>query len=166
MQGHCEQAISHVKQGYALLDQYANDPKSRPCEMKAFAVELDRLCLMTQRLQRQSEALLAKEYHTVGEDFGVGDAPKPAYFETLQNARISLEKMLNRLSIFFLDLYLNEDFYNMVRDSPDDCISQTAWLKAWEQAFSQLLVRKQVELTPSERQVAMVLKAHHLVCEI
>ena len=67
MQGHCEQATSHVKQGCALLDQYANDPKSRPCEMKAFAVELDRLCLMTQRLQKQFKALLAKEYHTVGE---------------------------------------------------------------------------------------------------
>jgi hypothetical protein len=166
MQGRCEQAISHVKQGYALLDQYTTDQKSRPCETEIFAAELDQLCLMMRRLQTQSEGLLAQEHHTVGGDCGVKDVPKPAYFETLQDARISLEKVINRLSIFFLDLDLNDEFYNMVRDSPDNCISQTAWLKAWEQAFSQLLARKQVKLTPSERWSAMVLKAHHLVCVI
>jgi hypothetical protein len=166
MQGHCDQAISHANQGYALLKQHATDPRSRPCEMRAFAAELEQLCLMMQRLQTQTKGLLGKEYHTVGEDVGVGAAPKPAYFATLQDARISLETMVNHLSIFFLDLDLNDDFYDMVRASPDNCLSQTAWLEAWEHAFSQLLTRKQAELTPSERRGAMVLKAHHLVCEI
>jgi hypothetical protein len=166
MQGHCEQAIDHAKQGYALLEQYATDPQSQPCEMGAFTAELDQLCMMMQRLQTQSKGLLAEKYHTVGEDLGLGDAPKPAYFETLHDARIVLEKMINHLSTFFLDLDLNDNFYDMVRDSPDKCLSQTVWLKAWEYAFSQLLARKQAELTPSERRGAMVLKAHHLVCEI
>jgi len=166
MQGHCEQAIAHAKQGYVLLKQYATDPQSKPCEMGAFATELDQLCLMMQRLQKQSKGLLAIEYHTVGEDTGVGDATKPVYFETLQDARIELEKMINQLAIFFLDLDLNDDFYNMVRDSPDRCPSYAAWLVAWEKAFSQLLARKQADLTPSERRGAMVLKAHHLDCEI
>ncbi|KAM0698397.1 hypothetical protein Q7P36_001864 [Cladosporium allicinum] len=166
MQGHCEQAISHAKQGYALLDQYAIDPQSRACETGVFAAELDQLCLMMQRLQTQSKGLLAEEYHTVGEDLGIKAIPKPAYFETLQDARMALEKMIDQFSIFFLDLDLNDEFYDMVRGSPHNCVSQTVWLEAWEKAFSQLLSRKQAELTPSERRGAMVLKAHHLVCDI
>lgn len=166
MQGHYEQAISHAKQGYVLLEQYANDPQSKPCEMGAFAAELSQVCLMMKRLQTQKKGLLAKQYHTVGEDLGVGDVPQPAYFETLQEARIALAGMINQLSIFFLDLDLNDDFYEMIHDSATRCSSQTAWLEAWERAFSQLLARKQTELTPSERRGAMVLKAHHLVCEI
>jgi hypothetical protein len=166
MQGHCEQAISHAKQGYALLNQYATDPKRQPFEMEAFAAELDQLCLMMQRLQTQSKGLMEKEGRTLGGNIGLGDAPKPEYFETLQDAQVALEKKRNQLSMFFLDLDLNDDFYNMVRDSPHQCLSQTAWLEAWEQAFSQLLARKQAELTPLERRGAMVLKVHHLVCEI
>jgi hypothetical protein len=157
MQGHCEQAMSHAKQGHALLDQYATDPRNRPCELGAFVAELDQLCMMVQKLQTESKGLLAKEHHTVGEDFGVGGAPQPAYFDTLHAARVSLEKMINHSSIFFLDLDLNEDFYEMVRDSPHKCLSLTALLEAWEQAFSRLLARK--ELRPSEQKSAMVLES-------
>lgn len=166
MQGHCEQAISHAKQGYALLDQYAIDPQSRACETGVFAAELDQLCLMMQRLQTQSKGLRAEVYHTVGEDLGIRATPEPVYFETLQDARIALERMIDQLSVFFLDLDLDDEFYDMVCDSPHNCLSQTAWLETWEQAFSRLLALKQSELTQSERRGAMVLKAHHLVCEI
>ena len=158
--------MSHDKRGHALLDQYATDPRNQPCESGAFVAELDQLCTMVQRPQTESKGLLATEYRTVGEPVGVGAAPNPAYFATLQDARVSLEKMMNYLSIFFLDLDRNDDFYDMVRASPDDCLSQTAWLETWEPAFSQLLARKQAELTPSERRGATALKAHHLVCEI
>lgn len=158
--------MSHAKQGYALLNQYATDPKRQPCEMGAFTAELDQLCLMRQRLQAQSKGLMVKEYRTVSEDVRSGDAPKPEYFEALQDAQVALEKKRNQLLIFFLDLDLGDDFYNMVRDSPHQRLSLTVWLEAWEQAFSQLLAREQAELTPSERRGAVVPKAHHLVCEI
>jgi hypothetical protein len=134
--------------------------------MGAFAAELSQVSLMMKRLQTQKKGLLAKHYLIVGEDLGVGDGPPSAYFETLQEARISLAGMINQHSIFFLDLDLNDDFYEMIRNSATRCSSQAAWLEAWERAFSQLLARKQTKLTPSERRGAMVLKAHHLVCEI
>jgi len=166
MQGHPEQAVTHAKQGCALFSQHASDPENRSSEMGAFAVELNHLCLMMQRLQTQSKGLSARNHHTVGEDIGIGNAPQPVYFETLQDARITLERVTNQFSIFFLDLDLDDNFYEMVRDGPQKCVSQIAWLEAWEQAFSQLLARKNARITASERRGAMVLKAHHLVCEI
>jgi hypothetical protein len=157
MQGHCEQAICHAKQGYALLKQYATDPGSDTRETGAFAVELDQLCLIMQRLQTQSKGLMAKNYTTLGEDAGK-DIPRPVHFDTLRDARIALEKAINYLSIYYLDLDLSDNFYDMICANGDKFLTFAPWLKAWEEAFSQLLVRKQEILTPRERKGAMVLK--------
>lgn len=58
LQGHCEQAIIHARQGYSLLQQYAVDPGSRRWDVGAFAVELDQLCLLMRRLQTQSKGIM------------------------------------------------------------------------------------------------------------
>ena len=157
MQGHCEQAIAHARQGYILLRQYATDPESDKRETGAFAVELSQLCLIMQRLQTQSKGLMAKNYTTLGED-GLCDIPKPRHFEHLGEARIALEKAINWLSIYFLDLDLSDNFYDLVCANGDKFIMSAPWLKAGEEAFTKLLVRSQDALTPTERKGAMVLK--------
>lgn len=162
MQGHCEQAISHAKQGYALLKQYATDPECDTHETGAFAVELDQLCLIMQRLQTQSKGLMAKNYTTLGEDAGV-DLPRPVHFDKLRDARIALEKAINYMSIYFLDLDLSDNFYDLVCANGDKFLTFAPWLKAWEAAFTQLLVRMQDVLTPTERKGAMVLKGEHFL---
>lgn len=157
MQGHCEQAITHAKQGYALLRQYATDPNSNPFEAGTFAVELDQLSLIMQRLQTQSKGLMAKNYITVGEDSGLG-VPKPVYFEDLRDARTALELVINHQTIYYLDLDLSDNFYELMCASGEKCLIFADWLKGWETAFSQLLLRKSEIMTASERKGAMVLK--------
>jgi hypothetical protein len=157
MQGHCEQAIAHARQGYVLLRQYATDPESDKRETGAFAVELSQLCLIMQRLQTQSKGLMAKNYTTIGEDAGC-DLPQPVHFEHLGVARIALEKAINYLSIYFLDLDLSDNFYDLICANGDKFITFAPWLKAWEKCFTELLVRSQDALTPTERKGAMVLK--------
>ena len=162
MQGHCEQAIAHARQGYTLLRQYARDPESDKRETGAFAVELSQLCLIMQRLQTQSKGLMAKNYTTLGED-GLCDIPKPVHFEHLGEARIALEKAINYISIYFLDLDLSDNFYDLVCTNGDKFIMFAPWLKAWEEAFTKLLVRSQDALTPTERKGAMVLKGEIVI---
>ena len=110
-----------------------------------------------QRLQTQSKGLMAKNYTTLGED-GMCDVPKPVYFDNLGEARIALEKAINWLSIYFLDLDLSDNFYDLVCANGDKFIMSAPWLKAWEEAFTKLLVRSRDALTPTERKGAMVLK--------
>ena len=110
-----------------------------------------------QRLQTQSKGLMAKNYTTLGED-GLCDIPKPVHFEHLGEARIALEKAINYISIYFLDLDLSDNFYDLVCTNGDKFIMFAPWLKAWEEAFTKLLVRSQDALTPTERKGAMVLK--------
>lgn len=165
MQGHCEQAIAHATQGYGLLKQYATAPETNPCEAGTFAVELDQLCLTMQRLQTQSKGLMGKDYG-ISLNSDKKDIPKPVRFDTLRDARVTLEQVINRLAIFFLDLDLNDNFYDLVCSNAEKFLSFAPWLKAWEEAFSRLLAEKQNTMTPNERKGAMVLKAHHLVCEI
>jgi hypothetical protein len=157
MQGHCEQAIAHARQGYILLRQHATDPESDKRETGAFAVELSQLCLIMQRLQTQSKGLMAKNYTTLGED-GLCDVPKPWHFEHLGEARIALEKAINYISIYFLDLDLSDNFYDLVCANGDKFITFAPWLEAWEEAFTEFLVKSQDVLTPTERKGAMVLK--------
>jgi hypothetical protein len=162
MQGHCEQAIAHARQGYVLLRQYATDPESDKRETGAFAVELSQLCLIMQRLQTQSKGLMAKNYTTVGED-GLCDVSKPWHFEHLGQARIALEKAINHISIYFLDLDLSDNFYDLVCANGDKFITFAPWLKAWEEAFTEFLVRSQDSLTPTERKGAMVLRGEIVI---
>jgi len=156
MQGHCEQAIAHARQGYVLLRQYATDPECDKRETGAFAVELSQLCLIMQRLQTQSKGLMAKNYTTIGEDAGC--EPKPVHFEHLGHARIALEKAINYLSIYFLDLDLSDNFYDLICANGDKFITFAPWLKAWEECFTELLVRSRDTLTEKEKKGAMVLK--------
>ncbi|KAM0722282.1 hypothetical protein Q7P37_001723 [Cladosporium fusiforme] len=165
MQGHCEQAIAHATQGYGLLKQYATAPEANPREAGTFAVELDQLCLTMQRLQTQSKGLMGKDYGVIL-DNDTMDIPKPTHFDSLRDARVALEKVINRLAIFFLDLDLNDNFYDLVCSNAEKFLSFAPWLKAWEEAFTKLLTERKDIMTPNERKGAMVLKAHHLVCEI
>jgi hypothetical protein len=119
------------------------------------------LCLIMQRLQTQSKGLMAKTYTTLGEDAGK-DIPRPVHFHALRDARIALEKAINYLSIYYLDLDLSDNFYDIICANGDKFLTFAPWLKAWEEAFSQLLVRKQDVLTPLERKGAMVLKGETL----
>lgn len=165
MQGHCEQAIAHATQGYALLKQYATAPEGTSADTGAFAVELDQLCLLMQRLQTQAKGIMGKEYNMVA-DGDAADLPKPVHFETLREARAALESVINRITLLFMNLDLNDNFYDLVCSNAEKFLTFAPWLKAWESAFSQLLVRKQPVLTQKERKGAMILKAHHIVCEI
>lgn len=154
MQGHCDQAISHAAQGYKLLKQYTADPE-KSCEAGAFAVELDQLCLIMQRLQTQSKGLTGKHCAT-GEDNA--ELQKPVRFEKLREARMALEQVINRLSIFFLDLDLNDNFYDLVCANSEKFLTFAPWLKAWEQAFSEFLARTQSEMTATQLKGARTLK--------
>ena len=165
MQGHCEQAIAHATQGYSLLQQYAMDPENNRFEAGAFAVELDQLCLMMRRLQTQSKGLMGKDYNIIP-DAETMKLAKPTHFATLHEARSGLELVMNKLTVYFLDLELDDQFYDLVVANAEKHLIFAPWLEAWESAFTELLSRKQSSMSENDRKGAMVLKAHHIVAEI
>lgn len=159
LQGHCEQAIRHAEHGYQLLRQFKpND------EIQGFAVELEQLALMMRRLETQSKGLLAKDMNVA--PCTEKPQPPPAMFTSLHEARVGLEFVLNRLTVFLLDLDLGENYYDIHIANADKHLLFGAWLVAWETAFAAFLVARQANFTPQERKGAMVLKAHHIFAEI
>lgn len=190
LQGHCEQAIIHATQGYSLLQQYAVDPDSSRWDVGAFAVELDQLCLLMRRLQTQSKGLMVSmrsikeclqtvrcrktdENELQGKDFNmVSDADTiqsstlPTKFTDLREARSSLEMALNQLTVFFMDLELDDQFYDLAISNAEKHLIFSPWLSAWEKALSAYLSENQPRLGVEDRKAAMVLKAHHLVAEV
>ncbi|KXT06176.1 hypothetical protein AC578_1412 [Pseudocercospora eumusae] len=165
LQGHCEQAIIHASQGYNLLQQYAVDPEDKRWDAGAFAVELDQITVLMRRLQTQGKVL-------VGKDFNMASCiqqlalEKPTRLADLDEARSSLEKVLNQLTVFFLDLELDDQYYDMAISNGEKHLIFAPWLQAWELAFSSLLAQRQHTMNEQERKGAMILKAHHLVAEI
>lgn len=91
---------------------------------------------------------------------------KPTHFDDLHEARSSLENVLNKLTVFFLDLELDDKYYDLAVTNGEKHLLFRPWLGAWEQVFSELLARIQPHMSPNDRKAAMILKAHHLVAEI
>lgn len=83
---------------------------------------------------------------------------RPDRFENLNEARKSLGLVLNHLTVFFLNLEVDDKYCNLAVTSGE--------LESWESAFSELLARTRTQMILSERRAAMILKAHHLVAEI
>ncbi|KAK5698463.1 hypothetical protein LTR17_023638 [Elasticomyces elasticus] len=165
LQGHCEQAITHATQGYSLLQQYAMDPDSGRWDAGSFAVELDQLCLLMQRLQTQTKGLMGKDIRLTP-DLDKFNRQRPIHFNNLMEARTGLELVLNNLTIFFMDLELSDQFYDQAVKNAEKHLTYGPWLKDWERAFSALLLQRQATFSEQDRKAAMVLKAHHLVAEI
>ncbi|TKA27600.1 hypothetical protein B0A50_04432 [Salinomyces thailandicus] len=166
LQGNCEQAIIHATQGYNLLQQYATDPENKRWDVGAFAVELHQLCLLMRRLQTQSKGLMGKEYSLVSDESTAINEQRPTYLGDLGEARSCLETVMNQLTVFFVDLELDDRFYDMAVSNAEKHILFSPWLASWEQAFTALLTRRSSHFTSQDRKAAMVLKAHHLVAEI
>lgn len=74
--------------------------------------------------------------------------------------------VLNRLTVFFLDMELDDQFYDLAISNAEKHLIFSPWLSAWEKAFSAYLSQNQPSLSAEDRRAAMVLKAHHLVAEI
>ncbi|KAK6397197.1 hypothetical protein LTR65_007697 [Meristemomyces frigidus] len=165
LQGHCEQAITHATQGYSLLQQYASDSKNKRSDVGGFAVELDQLCLLMRRLQTQSKGLMGKDINIVPDMLAI-NAERPTSFRDLQEARSGLEVVLNQLTVYFMDLELDDHFYDMAVSNAEKHLLFAPWLESWEKAFSAFLTAHQAALSPQDRKAAMILKAHHLVAEI
>ncbi|KAF7185281.1 Aspercryptin biosynthesis cluster-specific transcription regulator atnN [Pseudocercospora fuligena] len=165
LQGNCEQAIIHASQGYNLLQQYAVDPEDKRWDAGAFAVELDQLTVLMRRLQTQGKGLMGKDFNMASciQQLAL---EKPTRFTDLNEARSSLEKVLNQLTVFFLDLELDDQYYDMAITNGEKHLVFAPWLQAWELAFSSLLAQRQPTMNEQERKGAMILKAHHLVAEI
>ena len=94
------------------------------------------------------------------------DAKRPTEFKTLREARSSLEWVLNSLTVFFLDMELDDAFYDIAVSNAEKHLVFTPWLASWERAFSNFLLENQESLNTDERGAAMVLKAHQTVAEI
>lgn len=165
LQGHCEQAIIHASQGYTLLSQYASDPENtRWANFGAFAVELDQLVLLMRRLQTQAKGLVGKNYNIIPDHQAI-NAKRPTVFNNMLEARAGLELVLNQLTVLFLDMELDDNFYDLAVASAEKHLLFSPWLTAWEKAFTAFLSRNPT-LSPEDRKAAMVLKAHELVAEI
>ena len=108
----------------------------------------------------------------MGKDFNIIPDPqainakRPIVFNSLQEARSGLELVLNQLTVFFLDMELDDQFYDLAVSNAEKHLLFSPWLAAWEAAFSSFLSRNQAALSPSDRKAAMVLKAHEIVAEI
>lgn len=96
----------------------------------------------------------------------IHNSPRPTAFNDLRAARSSLEMVLNQLTVFFLDLELDDQFYDLAISNAEKHLIFGPWLSAWEDAFSDLLSKNQSKMSAEDRRAAMVLKAHHLVAEI
>lgn len=94
------------------------------------------------------------------------NAKRPSVFHNLQEARSGLELVLNQLSVFFLDMELDDRFYDYAVSNAERHQVFSPWLKLWEAAFSSFLARNQATLSPSDRKAAMILKAHQTLAEI
>ena len=108
----------------------------------------------------------------MGKDFNVvpdADAitrNRPTTFNSLQEARSGLEVVLNQLTVFFLDMELDDQFYDLAVSNAEKHLLFHPWLVDWEAAFSSFLARYQSSMSAEDRKGAMVLKAHQIVAEI
>lgn len=90
----------------------------------------------------------------------------PSHFENITEARSSLEGALNQLTVFFLDLELDDQYYDMAVTSGEKHLLFARFFESWELAFSDMLARERPNMSANDRKAAMILKAHHIVGEI
>lgn len=108
----------------------------------------------------------------MGKDFNVIPNPqavtasRPSTFNSMQEARSGLELVLNQLTVFFLDMELDDQLYDIAVANAEKHLLFSPWLADWENAFSDFLTREEGKLTPEGRKAAMILKAHQTVAEI
>ena len=108
----------------------------------------------------------------MGKDFNVIPDPqtinsnRPTEFCSLHEARSGLELVLNQLTVFFLDMELDDQFYDLAVSNAEKHLLFSPWLAAWEKAFSAYLAKNEKNMNSEDRKAAMILKAHELVAEI
>lgn len=141
------------------------DSENKRWDVGAFAVELDQLCLLMRRLQTQSKGLMGKDFNIVPDAEAI-NRKRPTVFNSLQEARSGLELVLNQLTVFFLDMELDDQFYDLAVSNAEKHLLFGPWLSAWENAFSSFLAKNQSTMSAEDRKAAMVLKAHQIVAEI
>lgn len=93
-------------------------------------------------------------------------ADKPGRFESIKEASSALQQVLNKLNVLYLDLELDDRYYEQAASNSRKHVFFVPWLEAWERAFTSMLARSRPQMTSDGRKAAMVLKAHHLVAEI
>jgi hypothetical protein len=108
---------------------------------------------------------MGKEFNVIPDPAAV-NATRPTSFSTIHEARSGLELVLNQLTVFFLDMELDDNFYDLAVANAEKHLLFSPWLIAWEKAFSDFLEREQASFSPADRKAAMILKAHELVAEI
>lgn len=108
LQGNCEQAIMHATQGYNIIQQHTMDPENKRMDVGAFTVELDQLTLMMRKLQTQSKGLMGKDFEVVPDAVAISQK-RPLEFDSLHEASMGLEPVMNQLTVFFMDLELVRD---------------------------------------------------------
>lgn len=167
MQDRWQEAIAHATQGYHLLQQYSHRYSSQGSEeaQAAFSVEIDQLRAILMRIHVRSNVLVNNDYHITLDPEETHFA-QPKRFETLQDARLSLEVVMNALTVLFLDLDLDDQLYEIAAFHANINDGFKPWLEAWEVAFSALLRRTNETASTIDRRAAMVLKANGLVAHI
>jgi len=162
LQGNREQASAHATQGYGLLRQFVRQPNSQRWEIGACAIELDQLSLLMRRWLKGSNSSDSALFPGLENIEPIQDTT----FIGLEEARESLQQILNQLTTFYTDMELDDDFYDLAVTSSERHLYISPWLKSWERAFTSLLLQTQIEFSPEDRRIAMILKAHHLMAEI
>jgi hypothetical protein len=108
---------------------------------------------------------MGKDFNVIPDSQAI-NANRPSEFNSLNEARSGLEMVLNQLTVFFLDMELDDMFYDLAVSNAEKHLLFSPWLAAWEKAFSTYLAKNEKKLTPEDRKAAMILKAHELVAEI
>lgn len=159
--------MMHARQGYSLLQQYAMDPKNRRWDIGAFAVELDQLCLLIRRRQQtlSRSSSLDRNFKVLPDSESI-KSTLPLDFRSLEQARSTLQMALNNLLIMFLDMELDDAFYQLAMSDLQRPLFYAPWLLKWEQAFTNFLSNHWDSLGEEDRKIAKTLKAHHLTAEI
>lgn len=151
LQGHCEQAIIHATRGYNLPQQYFMDSENKRWGVGSFAVEFDQLSPLMGGIQTQSKGFKGKAFNAVPYAGAINEQ-HPTLFTSLQEARSGLETVINQLTIFFVDLDLDDHFYDMAVSNAEKHLLFSLWLESWEKAFTAFLHEHRSTLSPGQPQ--------------
>lgn len=165
IQNRWQEAIQHAEQGYNLLQHHARSIQGNADDASAFAVGFDQLRAILMRLHFRAMAVTDQTYNFMMNSESTRIA-KPKHFETLHDARVSLELVATVASVMFLDLELDDGLYNVAASQTDMNTVFRPWLQAWEGAFSRLLAATLETMSPADHKAAMVLEANALVVHV
>jgi hypothetical protein len=82
------------------------------------------------RLQTQSKGLMGKDFNVIPDSQAI-NANRPSKFNSLNEARSGLEMVLNQLTVFFLDMELDDMFYDLAVSNAEKHLLFSPWLAAW-----------------------------------